>query len=138
MEAKTVTGTEYEEQYIPLGGFLFIKKDMAPTSSGKIIIAETIREDHSKFTSMGVIISKSPFGMFDEIHDEYVFTHLSVGDRIGYSATVPLYAPSPPFYTFEGDDKEAYITIHMRDVLCVLCDTPEKKAEFLSRFEGEM
>lgn len=139
MEDRKVTGAEYEKQYIPLGGFVLIRKDMVPEkTSGGIIIAEKTRDDHSKYTSTGVIVKLSPYKNFEEDHDYYVRKHLKEGDRVGYSGTVPLWSPSPPFYKFEGDDKEVYLTIHMRDILCAICENEEKAQEFYSRFDGEI
>lgn len=133
--SKSVTGKEYEKEYFPFGGFLFVSKDLAPKQIGKIILTEKIREDHSRFTSTGVIVSKSLFAQFEDPHETYMFQHLKRGDRVGFGTTVPLYSPSPPHYVFEGDDKERYITLHVKDVLCVICETEDKKIEYAERFK---
>jgi len=136
MESVNITGKEYEKQYIPFGGFLFIAKDLASTKHGSIYIPEKVRSDHSKYTSTGVIVAKSPFKNFEDEREQYMMARLKKGDRVGFGTTVPLYSPSPPFYQFDGDDRETYITIHVKDILAVICDTHEKWIEFMERFNG--
>ena len=135
MEAINTSGKEYERQYFPLGGFILIAKDMAASMHGKIIVPQSIRGDHSKWTSTGVVISKSLFDEFEDDREKYVFDKIKRGDRVGFGTTVPLYSPSPPFYEFEGEDKEKYVTLHVKDILCVICETEPKRIEFSERFK---
>lgn len=136
MEDRKVTGAEYEKTYIPFGGFILVRKDVLPEkSSGGVIITETIREDHGKFTTTGVVVKKSLFTMFEDDLDLYIFNKIKIGDRVGFSGTVPLMSPSPPYYQFNGDDKETYVTIHIRDILCVICETEEETNDMKKRFD---
>jgi len=134
MNSVQISGSEYEKQYVPFGGFLLIAKDMEHQKIGSIHLTDNIRDTHSKFTTTGVVIAKSMFKRFENEYDEYIFGLIRKGDRIGYSGTVPLNSPSPPAYQFQGDDVQKYVTIHMRDVLGWICETEEKKIELAERF----
>ena len=134
MESIKVAGEEYEKQYFPFGGFLFIRKDMPPTKTGRLYTPPSVRESHAKWSSTGIVVRKSKFRVFEDAYEEYIWTILKRGDRIGYNTTVPFYAPSPPHYEFQGDDKEVYQTIHLKDVVGVICESEQDRISFSERF----
>lgn len=136
MEAIQVKNSQYERWYMPCGGFVLIAKDPMPeVTVGKILLTEKIKEDHSRFTCTGTVVAKSPFKRFEDEHEEYVFNRIKKGDRVGFGATVPLRAPSPPHYQFEDKDKDVYLTLHVKDILCVMCESEDKLIEYVERFK---
>ena len=138
METRSEKKTEnqFRHDYIPCGAWILVEKDSPPKQVGKILIPDRVREKTTNWTSTGLIVSKSPWKKLQDEWEDYVYPLYRVGDRIGFSATVPLMAPMPPCYIFEKEktDDARYITLHITDVLCILCETEEKRAEFLGRF----
>ena len=132
-----ITGKEYERFYFPFGGFLLVAKDLETetTASGLIYKTEQVRDAHSKYATTGVVVAKSLFLVLETEYETYVFNSIQKGDRICFSGTVPVYSPSPPFYEFDTEDQEKYITLHCGDVLAVICDTNEKQVELVQRFK---
>ena len=55
-----LTEERYRNMYIPLGGFLFIEKDMAPEKSGRIYAPNQYRDKSVKLGMTGRILKKSP------------------------------------------------------------------------------
>lgn len=135
----------YAEQYIPMGAWLLIEKDMLPAKVGLIHLPTKAREDKTKITSTGTIVSKSPFTAFENDWERIMYESLLLGDRIGFGATIPLLSPAPPGYIFEGQDKTEnvddkadegckFVTLHVTDIIGVFCYTPEERSSFLRRF----
>lgn len=127
---------DYAEQYIPLGAWLLVEKDMLPEKIGSLYVPTRAKDTTVKHTSTGIIVQKSPFILFENTWEEYMYSALSVGDRIGFGATIPLLSPAPPTYNFEGDDTGGvrFVTLHVTDVIGVFCYTPEERSAFLERF----
>lgn len=131
-ESRKIAPSQYEKEYIPLGGFILVDKDLLPKKIGSIVMADTVQSNHSKYSGTGTIVAMSPFAELEDAATQYLWSKLKVGDHIGFSATVPLASPCPPGYDFT--EEEGYITIHLKDVLAVIAETEEKKAEFIGRF----
>jgi len=106
MDAVKITYEEFEKQYYPVGGFVFIKKDPEAEKGGGIWRPQSVRIEHTKWSTMGTVIRKSFFTMFEDAVEAYMHQKIEPGDRIGFSNTVPIYAPSPPYYEFEGEERE--------------------------------
>jgi hypothetical protein len=83
------------------------------------------------------IIQISPFKCESE-HDNYLCSIYRVGDQVGVNASTPLISPAPPYWRFENEDgsDDGHYLIHVADLLGVICDTEEKKRDFLRRFES--
>ena len=135
---KTKTEIQYKQDYIPCGAWVLIEKDQTPDKVGSIYIPEQTKGKNVQWTSTGTIISKSPWTKFQDEWDEYLYGIYKVGDRVGFSNTVPMLSPAPPFYTFEKHKTEdaRYVTLHVTDIICILVETEEAKKEFQTRFKN--
>ena len=135
IEQTIITSPQYWKQYVPGPGFLLIDKDPSPDKSGGIYIPPTAKNLATKYSATGVIRAVSPFKANDD-HDQYLSAIYREGDRVGFSATVPITSPVPPTYKFENPNREQdrSVIIHVADVIGVLCETEEQKKEFLDRF----
>ena len=124
---------DYKLQYMPIGSWLLVEKDMLPNKIGALFIPDTVQRDKTKFTSTGRIISKSMFHHLENEWESYTHSILMPGDRIGFGATIPLLSPAPPDYVFAEEERK-FVTLHVTDVIGVFFTTEEELEEFSSRF----
>jgi len=129
--------SKYIEGYIPLGGWILVEKDMTPEQIGRVHVPSTFSKANIRTASTGIIIAMSPFKKLETEDDEYRSSLMHVGDWVGFSNTTPTVSPSPPNYELERQDANdiRFVTLHISDIICVLCKDAEVKKEFLGRFK---
>ncbi len=138
MEDKQVkiTSVEYQKQNMPGPGMLLIQKDNISERRGQIVLPRSAIEQSLKWAPTGVIVAMSRFQGEDDF-EAYLSRTYKVGDRVGFSSSVPFVAPAPPDYQFENPNRanDGSVMIHIKDVICVICENEEKRAEFSARFK---
>lgn len=117
---RTITSDEYAKEYLPLNGFLLVKKDVVPSKYGSILISSETRVAGNKWSATGIVTAKAPFAEHD--YERNILKLINIGDRIGFNPTGPFFAPAPTYYEFKNSDGEddRSVTIHVTDVIAVL------------------
>lgn len=133
MEKVQLTSDDFVLQYVPGPGFLLIQKDNIGEKHGSLFVPRSALQKQAKWSSTGKIVARSPFRC-NEDYDDYLMSVYRVGDRVGFSSTVPHMAPAPPYYEFVNEDNS--VVIHCADIIGIVCDTPDKYHQFLQRVES--
>jgi len=129
--------SKYIEGYIPFGAWVLVEKDMTSSQVGRVHVPQSYKTANIRVATTGVIIAKSPITKFETEQDEYISSVLKVGDWIGFSNQTPHISPAPPNYELERQDENdmRFVTLHISDIICVLCKSADIKKEFLGRFK---
>jgi len=136
---RVINKKQYVKEYFPMGAWALIEKDkLSDKTKGGIHIPQTAISKSVKRISTGTILQLSSFREFETDWDRYIHSVLKVGMTVGFSTDVPHFSPMPPNCEIEGqvEGDTGLITMHISDILCVLCDTIEKGARFLSCING--
>ncbi len=140
---RKITETEYVREYIPVGCWVLVEKDVLPKTTGGIYIPEKTKDEHVKYGMTGVIRGITPFTEHERSIDAYYASKLRVGDRVGFASTTPIISPAPPNYDFLDKDGKSssnshrFVTLAITDIMCVIVDGDVGRDGFLSRFKEE-
>src|SRR3990167_2207478 len=136
---KTLTEDEYRKMFLPIGGWIFIEKDLLEKqTTGGIYIPDQTIAKNVKWGMTGKIIAKSPFPPTEAEWHYDIWKFVQVGDKVGFSSTTPILSPCPPYFRFEiGNNKEEskFIVFHVADVLGIIIESEDDRASVLKRFE---
>jgi len=137
---RVINKDEYVKEYFPMGAWALIEKDtLSEKTKGGLLLPQTAISKSVKRISTGTILQLSEFMKFETDWDRYIHSILKVGMTVGFSTDVPHFSPMPPNCEIEGqvDGDTGLITMHISDILCVICDTSKKRAEYRKSFQGQ-
>src|SRR3990167_9680664 len=135
-EFKKLTSKEFRKGYIPTKGLILIARDKIPEKVGSIIMTTSTQKSEQRYAWTGVIVGLNDFFPEDK-NEQYVYSILFNGLRIGFGNMTPKFAPCPPNTILDNPDgpyDDSY-TLHCHDIMCLLPESEEQKKEILKRIQ---
>ena len=136
-ERRFITSAEYQKTLIPGPGLVLIEKDGISEHYGELLLTKHTVAQTLTHAATAIVVKVSPFKCESD-YDNYLCSLYRQGDRIGLNSTNPVLSPAPPYWVFQNPDQSAdgHYLLHVGDILGVVCETDEKRQEFLSRLSA--
>jgi len=138
-DQRIVNKEQYVSEYFPMGAWALIEKNtLAKVTKGGIVLPENLPDSKLARISTGIILQLSEFKVFETDWDAYIHSILRTGMTVGFSPDIPHFSPMPPNCEIEGQVRgdTGLITMHISDILCVICDTDGKRKELRDAFKA--
>jgi len=139
MQQQKITTEQFHKMFLPRHGLVLVHKDQPlEKTGGGLHLPQSVKDRQAAWGSTGKIVALSPFEAETD-HDKYLYSLVSIGDRVAFDSSTPIEAGIPPHYMIENVDKTMDITvlIHVSDLTMFFHDTEEERGEFLARFDRE-